>query len=411
MATVTLFYDKRSTKKEDLHPVKLTVYHEGDKKRYGLKIDLKESEWAKIWTPKLRDEDLKQTKGKLEAYKNKAIEKIKFLGDSFTFDLFELEFFDNPSKINKLGLSIETLFNNYILELKEKGSPGTASVYSCALKSLLSFDSKLGLNHITSKTLEDYQNYMVKLGNSFTTVSMYVRSLRKIFNRAIKAGMIKPTMYPFGSNTDDKFEIPNGRKLKKALDSSEIKQIFDYKPEFKGEQRGIDFWVFSYLCNGLNMKDICRLKFKDIDGEYFTFLRAKTLKTKRSDLKPIRVYIHPRARVIIERWGNPDKHPDNYVFTILTKGVTPERERQLVQQFTRCVNKNMYKISGKIGIDKKLSTYSARHSFATVLKRKGASTDFIRDSLGHSDMRTTENYLDSFLDETIKTNANLLTNF
>lgn len=56
----------------------------------------------------------------------------------------------------------------------------------------------------------------------------------------------------------------------------------------------------------------------------------------------------------------------------------------------------MRKIKTKLGIEKKVTTYVARHTFSTVLKRSGVSTEFIQESLGHTDIRTTENYLDSF---------------
>ncbi len=56
----------------------------------------------------------------------------------------------------------------------------------------------------------------------------------------------------------------------------------------------------------------------------------------------------------------------------------------------------MSRIKEKLGIDKKITTYVARHTFSTVLKRSGASTEYIQEALGHTDVKTTENYLDSF---------------
>jgi integrase len=62
-------------------------------------------------------------------------------------------------------------------------------------------------------------------------------------------------------------------------------------------------------------------------------------------------------------------------------------------------------------IDQKIGTYAARHSFSTMLKRQGVSTDFIKESLGHSSVLVTENYLDSFTDDVKVEYANLLTQF
>ena len=71
----------------------------------------------------------------------------------------------------------------------------------------------------------------------------------------------------------------------------------------------------------------------------------------------------------------------------------------------------MKRIGKGLGIDSKLTTYSARHSFATVLKRSGAPIEFISESLGHADLRTTETYLGSFEDSTRESFQKQLLNF
>jgi site-specific recombinase XerD len=73
------------------------------------------------------------------------------------------------------------------------------------------------------------------------------------------------------------------------------------------------------------------------------------------------------------------------------------------EQVVQVTNKWMKRIGEKLGIEKPITTYAARHSFSTVLKRSGASIEFISEALGHSDVRTTENYLDSFENETQET--------
>jgi integrase len=98
----------------------------------------------------------------------------------------------------------------------------------------------------------------------------------------------------------------------------------------------------------------------------------------------------------IEEWGNKDKNPENFIFPILHEGITPLRLYDVVQNFIGTINKWMEIIGGKLGIDKKLTTIVSRHSFSTVMKNSGASTEFIQEALGHTDKRTMENYLDSF---------------
>jgi len=76
--------------------------------------------------------------------------------------------------------------------------------------------------------------------------------------------------------------------------------------------------------------------------------------------------------------------------------MTPAQQHRAIQQTVQNINKNMKKLGKLIGLDVNLNTYVARHSFATVLKRSGASTEYISESLGHSNVSITENYLGSF---------------
>ena len=95
---------------------------------------------------------------------------------------------------------------------------------------------------------------------------------------------------------------------------------------------------------------------------------------------------------------------------MLTGNETALEQKRKTQYLTRAINKRMAMIGKALGIDH-ISTYTARHSFATVLKRSGANIAYISESLGHQDLKTTENYLASFEREEREKNADLLTKF
>jgi integrase/recombinase XerD len=171
-----------------------------------------------------------------------------------------------------------------------------------------------------------------------------------------------------------------------------------------------DYWIFIYMCNGMNVKDLCLLKYENIDGDMMQFQRAKTLRT-RGTIESIRVVLTDQAKTIIEKRGNQNKHPDSYIFPVLSEGLNPTRERQLIQQLTAVINFHMEIIGKELNLPLKPTTYVARHSFATVLRRNGVRTEEIGEFLGHSDIRTTQNYLDSFEDETKKEVVKALTAF
>ncbi|KAA6304503.1 Tyrosine recombinase XerC, partial [termite gut metagenome] len=101
---------------------------------------------------------------------------------------------------------------------------------------------------------------------------------------------------------------------------------------------------------------------------------------------------------------------DNYIFPYLIGNETPIQQKAVIKDIIRRINKRLKKIGNELGISG-ISTYTARHSFASVLKRSGANIAYISESLGHSDLKTTENYLASFEREEREKNAKLLTNF
>jgi integrase len=158
------------------------------------------------------------------------------------------------------------------------------------------------------------------------------------------------------------------------------------------------------------MKDIANLRYKDIDGEYIRFYRSKSLDTSQV-ITPITVVVTEELKNIIDKWGNSAKIPDMLIFPIIKATDPPEKRRAELQQFIKMVNKYMKRVAANLGIDRPITTYYARHSFSTVLKRSGVDIQFISESLGHKSVSTTRSYLDSFEDDAKKEVVKLLTDF
>ena len=131
--------------------------------------------------------------------------------------------------------------------------------------------------------MNEYESWLLNQNISKTTVGIYLRPLRALFNEAIEDGIIKrEKCYPFGRR---KYRIPASKNIKKALDLTDIKKIYYYEcdPETASEQRARDFWLFSYFANVMNPKDIACLKYKNINDCYIVFDRSKTERAMRSD--------------------------------------------------------------------------------------------------------------------------------
>jgi integrase len=120
--------------------------------------------------------------------------------------------------------------------------------------------------------------------------------------------------------------------------------------------------------------------------------------------------VTPRMQAIMDRWGNPPATPDTFIFKYAKGTENGFEKMKLVHDVVVACNRVLEKISRQAGIPK-VTTYSARHSYATVLKRIGANIAYISESLGHSNLSITENYLANFEQEERLKHASLLTNF
>jgi len=405
--TTAIIYDKRILRKDGTYAVKLRITYFRDQKYYPINVSLTPDEWDKVHSEKPR----KEHKAHLLYFneiEQKALAIIKDM-TVFSFPAFEKKFNQKPKK----DVDTISLFETYIEQLKKESRIGTADSYNWALTSIKNFIAtknrkKLRFADVTPELLDEYETWMIGKGNSKTTIGIYLRSLRTIINNAIADGYLDKDAYPFGKR---KYQIPSGKNTKKALKMADIAAIINYKTTSRFQERARDLWVFSYLCNGANMKDIAKLKYKNIEGSKINFIRSKTERSTKQDLKSISAFLLPETLAIIEKWGDTNHDPENYIFGIIDKEDSPERVYAKVKQTFRRINEHMKKIGTDLGIDIKLTTYSARHSFATALKRSGAPTEFISESLGHKDLKTTENYLDSFEDDMKESYQKQLLNF
>lgn len=398
--TVLTILDTRRPKLSGLYPVKIQVIHKRVQKYYSTGKELTEKDWNRL--AETRVVELVKVRSSVKnsfdlIFKN--IEELAYRGE-FTFDALNL-------RLGKAtGDTINTALKAKIEMLKKEERIGTMLYYDGVLKGIEVFaGAKVAFEDVTIDWLKRYEKFMLKNKNH-TTVGIHMRGIRAMMNDARKAGLIKETQYPFGK---DKYVIQTGESKKKALTIQQIGQVVSYTDGLETTERYRDLWFFMYLCNGINVADLIKLKYKNIvDGE-ICFVRQKTELTTKTR-KEIRAIITPEIRAIIDKWGTPARQVDDYIFPYLTGVEDAERRKNLTKDLTKRINKRMKVIGAAVGIDG-ISTYTARHSYATVLKRSGANIAYISESLGHNDLKTTESYLASFEKEERQKNASLLTNF
>jgi integrase len=410
--SISLFLDTRRAKKSGKYPLKLRVYSSSHKKPelYPTRYDFTEEEYNALWETQKPRADQKALRGKLNDLKDTA-EKVAEKIVPFNFDQFERKLYNSTGDRSNVFFHYDELIEKF--DASEQ--IGNASNYRCSLASIKSYlqakhpknlePKKLAFIEINPEWLESYENYMIKtLERSRTTVSMYTRALRAVFNSAIRAGDISDNLYPFGRG---KYIVPSQKKVKKALATEQLSGLFHAEPQQtlrqKGpQQKAKDFWYFSYACNGMNIKDIAHLRYEQIDGDFLIYYREKTINTKKADLKPIRAFLSDQAKEVIEKYGRKPAKPKSLIFDIIEESDDAKERRRKVQNFTRMINHNFGKLAKNNDMPEDITTYWARHSFSTNALRNGASMEMVGDAMGHSDTKTTKGYFDGFEDEEFK---------
>lgn len=400
--SVLTILDTRRAKKSGLFPVKVQVVFRRKQKYYSTGKELSKEDWERLLKAKSRllteiRTDIESSFSNIKQQVNELIQKGEFNIETLSFRL--------GKQIKDVNL--RSAFNLKMQELKDNEQASTYLSYQSALKSLESFGgTNVPLDRITIDWLKRCERFFLSEGKSYSSISIYFRTLKCVLNRAVRDGILKESSFPFGKN---KYEIPEGCGRKLALTLPEIKKVMSYQDETNDLEEFRDLWFFSYLCNGINFMDLLFLQYSNIVNDEICFMRSKTARTAKHN-KEIHATITPEMWNIIHKWGNPQLTPQTYIFKY-AKGTENAFEKiRLVRRIVTKCNRRLKKIAQNTGIAQ-LTTYTARHSFATVLKRAGAKTSYISESLGHSNLTVTENYLAYFEKEERIKNAQLLTDF
>ncbi len=396
--TLTYFFDTRSKLLDGNYPIKLTVYFGRQKKRYKTPFKATQEVYDRLLANRLRNDSTKQLKRQTVSWLDKQTQIAESIVP-FTFSDFENILYAEKTKSRKIQLNdgVNSIYDKHIQSLNDEGRISTANSYQDSLTSILSYKKNLKVSQITPDFLKGYEKWMTDNGRSLTTVGMYLRALRTIFNIAIENEVIDASKYPF-----KKYTIPAPQKISRTLKKEEIKLIINYTAKRDADAIALDYWVFSFISNGMNFKDIALLKYGNINGDFIEFRRAKTKRTTKNNSLPIMVPLDESLLDIIRKRGNKSKKKEDYIFPILKHGLTPQQEYDHIKTFVRNTNKRLTRVGIELGLSHKVTSYVARHCFATIQKNNNAPLAYISEALGHSNLKTTQNYFGRFEDEGLK---------
>ena len=297
----------------------------------------------------------------------------------------------------KFELKTVSMFYKELIEQYTRGDKcGNRLIYKGSFNSLKVFtNGKLDIpfNEIDIAWLNKYEKWLRSKGNRETTISLLFRTLRSAYNKAIKAKCARKSDYPFDEYKINKFDT---KTQKRAIAKTEVLK-FTKEVDNIGKRQYVqlskDIFIFSYLCGGINFTDIANLTKANITNGRLHYIRQKTGKL-------IKLGISEEAMQIIKKYESESK---GYLFPILNANIhkTPLQKQNRIHKMLGKINKNLKLIAAQLNVDANMTTYVARHSFASVLKKSGVSIALISEALGHSDLSTTQVYLDSFDNEQI----------
>ncbi len=284
---------------------------------------------------------------------------------------------------DKRSNSILPFTDKTIKKMESLGQIGNSRVYRNTYNVFKEFrkGQDIEFRFIDYKLLNEFQDYLIMKGNKTNTNSIHFRTLRAIYYRAIKEGEVNEEFNPF-----KKFKIKSEPTQKRAIKKDDIDKIRNLKIKAKPELiKARDLFLFSFYNRGMSFVDIAYLKAGDIKKDRIYYTRRKT--GQKFSIKLV-----DKSMEIIEKYSDL-KNPEDYIFPILLR---KGQEYLDYRNAMRLMNKKLKILSKLADIEEPITTYTARHSWATIAKRAGIPTAVISEGLGHETEETTQIYLDSF---------------
>lgn len=301
-----------------------------------------------------------------------------------------VEMFLAPKNENGFISFAQTL----ICQLKQSGKRRTADKYTTATNSFLRFAGHKNVlwQHLDSALIVRYETWLKANGICKNTVSFYMRNLRAIYNRAVEKELT-PQLFPFK-------HVYTGidKTVKRAVSIRVIHQIKNLDlASYPPLDYSRDLFMFSFYTRGMSFIDMAFLKKKNLQNGFLTYRRQKTN-------QQLTIKWEKPMQDIIDKY---DTSNSPYLLPIISD--QNQDERKQYKNVSHLVNNKLKKIGKQIGLDIPLTSYVARHAWASIAKSKNIPISIISEALGHDSETTTRIYLTSLDSSSVdKANAIIL---
>ncbi|MDR3695590.1 site-specific integrase [Mucilaginibacter sp.] len=385
MATVKMILDKRTVKSDGTFSINFQICHNRKTTTRSSKVHVLETDW---------DETTKSIKKSNPLHKALNLKlKLGFAelqSQLLTADDDEVKSFLTPApplpaEIVEAKKTIFEFAQELITQLRADNKIGNAWVYEATVNALKEFhpDEKLYFESIDYQFLVKYNSFLANRGIKHNSIYLYVRTIRIFYNKAIKSKIVDRAYYPF-----DDYKLRPEKTKKRAVEIDILKSIHSVQltPD-SSIWHARNYFLLSFYLIGISIVDLSLLKKSNNKNGRIIYKRRKT--GKWYDIK-----LQPAAIEILNYYsGNIE-----YLLPITNRqALNDEHLIRGIKSKTKLINKFLSQIMKLLNIDAKVTTYTARHSWATIAKKAGFSIELIAEALGHEyGNRTTAVYLDNF---------------
>lgn len=284
--------------------------------------------------------------------------------------------------------------------LKREGKFPAMHVYACTLRSYEKFcaeerhpkntTASLSMQEIfTPERLKEYEDWLAGQQSSPNTISTYMRTLQAVYNRWVSPGIegYNPVLF---KDVYTKVES----RTKRALTAEQMEQLrnTDFSVLTLRQQQVLTYFLLMFMLRGMPFIDLAHLRKSDLRNRRITYRRHKTGKLMVVD-------VPPDAMRLLQKYR--DKTDSEYLFPLLHGGLFMEEHHHRYQETLRHFNRELARLMKQLLPGVSVSSYTARHTWATLAYHSGVPVGLISQSLGHSSIRVTMTYLKPFDAEVI----------
>ncbi|WP_045688849.1 site-specific integrase [Hymenobacter sp. AT01-02] len=299
-----------------------------------------------------------------------------------------------------------------ITAMLESGQAGNARVYRDLRNQLSKFISAefnttdIPFEKVTVSFCNRWEIVLRAAGAKETTFSNRFRTLRAVLNKAIAAGDAKSSYYPFARNAAERHKFSIGKfdvsTTKRAISRESVRRLEALQPGTRRLCLARSLFLFSFYCGGINFVDMAKLRWSNFTEEEAGAIRLRYERQKTGGKFIIKL-LTPAVEILNSYRSPAPLSPQSYVFPVLhtQRHLTSTQIQNRLHKMLAWVNQDLKVLALQANITTPLTTYVARHSFATSLKKGGVATSMISEAMGHSSEAVTMTYLDSFDSETM----------